>query len=96
MRVIRVGGKYSIASGEVETYDLLPVQTYVTMYNDRDGFYLTEHPNIEVQEKVYGVHERYVMLDYSDFEDDDEKTEKSDVLYLIFVKCMEERLHYVV
>ena len=57
MRVIRIGERYSIATGEVETYDLLPVKTYVAMYKGRDGFYLTEHPNIEVQEKVYGVKE---------------------------------------
>ena len=71
MRVIRIGGKYSIANGEVETYDLLPVQTYVAMYNDREGFYLTEHPNIEVQEKVYGVHEgkvRKVIGSFENFE----------------------------
>lgn len=29
MRVIRIGERYSIATGEVETYDLLPVKTYV-------------------------------------------------------------------
>ena len=68
MRVIRIGGKYSIASGEVETYDLLPVQTYVAMYNDRDGFYLTEHTNIEVLEKVYGVHESKVRKVLASFE----------------------------
>ena len=28
MRVIRIGERYSIATGEVETYDLLPVKTY--------------------------------------------------------------------
>ena len=60
MRVIRIGERYSIATGEVETYDLLPVKTYVAMYNERDGFYLTEHPNIEVQEKIYGVHDNKV------------------------------------
>ena len=32
MRVIRIGERYSIATGEVETYDLLPVKTYVAMY----------------------------------------------------------------
>ena len=71
MRVIRIGGKYSIASGEVETYDLLPVQTYVAMHNEREGFYLTEHPNIEVQEKVYGVHDcktRKVIHSFEVFE----------------------------
>ena len=60
MRVIRIGERYSVATGEVETYDLLPVKTYVAMYNERDGFYLTQHPNIEVQEKVYGVHDNKV------------------------------------
>ena len=30
------------------------------MHSERDGFYLTEHPNIEVQEKVYGVHDSKV------------------------------------
>ena len=60
MRVIRIGERYSIATGEVETYDLLPVKTYVAMHSERDGFYLTEHPNIEVKEKVYGVHDSKV------------------------------------
>ncbi len=61
MRVIRMGGKYSIVSGEVETYDLLPVRTYVAMYNDVDGFYLMEHADIAVTEKVYGVHDSKVQ-----------------------------------
>ena len=29
MRVIRIGERYSISTDEVETYDLLPVKTYV-------------------------------------------------------------------
>ena len=60
MRVIRIGERYSISTDEVETYDLLPVKTYVAMHNDKDGFYLTEHTNIEVREKIYGVHESKV------------------------------------
>ena len=60
MRVIRVGEQYSITNEEVETYDLLPVKTYVALYNEREGFCLTEHPDIEVQEKVYGVHDSKV------------------------------------
>lgn len=60
MRVIRIGERYSISTDEVETYGLLPVKTYVVMYNDKDGFYLTEHTNIEVREKIYGVHESKV------------------------------------
>lgn len=38
MRVIRIGERYSISTDEVETYDLLPVKTYVVMYNDKDDF----------------------------------------------------------
>lgn len=60
MRVIKIGERYSIVTGDVETYDLLPAKTYVAMYNERDGFYLKEHPNIEVQEKVYGAHDNKV------------------------------------
>ena len=60
MRVIRIGKRYSVSTDEVETYDFLPVKTYVVMYNDKDGFYLTEHTNIEVCEKIYGVHESKV------------------------------------
>lgn len=55
MRIIRVGEKYSVAGGEVETYDALPVKTYVVTYCKEEGFALVEHPAIRVQEKVYGV-----------------------------------------
>lgn len=48
MRVIRIGERYSIATGEDETYDLLPVKTYLVMHSEREGFYLTEHSNIVV------------------------------------------------
>ena len=68
MRVIRIGERYSIATGEVETYDLLPVKTYVVMYSEREGFYLTEHPNIQVQEKIYGVHDNKVKKVIHTFE----------------------------
>ncbi len=71
MRVIRIGERYSIASGEVETYDLLSNKTYVVMYNEKEGFYLMEHPNIEVSEKVYGVHDckvKKVIRSFENFE----------------------------
>ena len=71
MRVIRIGERYSISTDEVETYDLLPVKTYVVMHNDKDGFYLTAHTNIEVREKIYGVHNAKltkVMAAFDSFE----------------------------
>ena len=102
MRVIRIGERYSISTDEVETCDLLPVKTYVVMYNDKDGFYLTEHTNIEVHEKMYGIHESKVkkvlhslLLDYDDYEDDI-KIEKSAAKYLAFVKSKRNPVHYIV
>lgn len=56
MRVIRTGGKYSIVGNSIETYDYLPVQTYLVGYSDREGCFLIDHPNIKVTEKTYGVH----------------------------------------
>lgn len=68
MRIVRIGGKYSIVGSVVETYDLLPVQTYVAMYSKEEGFFLTEHPNIVVNEKVYGVHDKKVEKVINSFE----------------------------
>ena len=58
MRVIRVGEKYSVAGGEVQTYDRLPAQTYVVRHSEEEGMSLKKHPNIGVDEKVYGVLEQ--------------------------------------
>ena len=52
MRVIRVGEKYSVAGGEVQTYDRLPAQTYVVRHSEEEGMSLKKHPKIGVYEKV--------------------------------------------
>lgn len=57
MRIVRIGERYSVVSDEVETYDCLPAHTYRVTYQDLNGFYLMEHPDIVVTEKVYGVHD---------------------------------------
>ncbi len=68
MRIVRVGDKYSIVGDEVETYDCLPVRTYITLYDEKEGFLLAEHPNLSVTEKVYGVHDKKVKKVVDSFE----------------------------
>lgn len=68
MRIVRIGEQYSIVGSTVETYDLLPVQTYVTLYSKDEGFFLKEHPNIAVTEKIYGVHEKKAKKVLDSFE----------------------------
>lgn len=60
MRIIRVGDRYNIANEEVKTFDLLPVQTYLVTFSNLEGFSLKPHPNMEVKEKIYGIHEQKV------------------------------------
>mgnify|MGYP003303241923 CR=1 FL=1 len=60
MRIIRVGDRYTIANEEVKTFDLLPVQTYLATFNPMEGFSLKVHPDLEIKEKIYGVHDSKV------------------------------------
>lgn len=60
MRIIRIGENYKIANDEVETFDLLPVQTYLATFNQMEGFSLRVHPDLEIKEKIYGVHDNKV------------------------------------
>lgn len=51
MRIVRIGEQYSIVGSTVETYDVLPVKTYVTLYskthtqNQRDHYANQHNPN---------------------------------------------------
>lgn len=68
MRIVRIGDKYTIANEEVKTFDLLPVQTYIVNFNPMEGFYLMVHPEMEVKEKIYGVHEEKVKKMFRSFQ----------------------------
>ena len=57
MKVIKTGGSYEIFDNELETYDMLPVQSYVLRCSPLRGFYLESYSGIEIKEqKIYGVH----------------------------------------
>lgn len=71
MRIIKIGDRYTIANEEVKTFDLLPVQTYLATFNPMEGFYLRVHPDMEIKEKIYGVHEskvKKVIKSFQSFE----------------------------
>ena len=100
MRVIRIGERYSISTDEVETYDLLPVKTYVVMYNDKDDFCCWCEIRKTSSALWYGkgavvMLGDSLLLDYDDYVDDI-KIEKSEAKYLAFVKSKRNPVHYIV
>lgn len=60
MKIVNTGNLYRIYSDDLKTYDQLPANTYLVNFSQMSGFYLEAYPNIEVTEKIYGVHESKV------------------------------------
>ena len=104
MRVIRIGERYSISTDEVETYDLLPVKTYVVLYNEMqtkqgasavDVKFEKHHLHYDMEKGTVVIPGDLLLLDYDDYEDD-VKIEKSTPKYLAFVKSKKNSVHYIV
>lgn len=71
MKIIHVGSSYKIYTDDLKVYDELPVGVYNVDFNPMSGFSLSEHPAIEINERVYGVHEvkaEKVMRSFTAFE----------------------------
>lgn len=60
MKIVNTGNLYRIYSDDLKTYEQLPAGTYTVNFSQMSGFYLESYPNIEVTEKIYGVHESKV------------------------------------
>ncbi len=60
MKVISTGNTYRIYDETLRTYDNLPAKTYKVFFSPQTGFFLEETSNLEVNEKIYGVHESKV------------------------------------
>ena len=60
MKTIQIGSRFEIYTDDLKTHDLLPPQTYVVRFAKMTGFYLVLHAPLEVDEKVYGVHQQKV------------------------------------
>jgi hypothetical protein len=60
MKAIQTGNKYRIYDNSMKTYDNLPAQSYLVNFDPDQGFFLTLYSDIEIKEKVYGIHEAKV------------------------------------
>lgn len=56
MKAISIGTRYEIYNDTLKAYDALPAKTYTVRFAQMSGFYLEEHVDLSVNEKVYGVH----------------------------------------
>jgi len=67
MRAINSGNTYHIYDNSVKLYNGLPAQVYGISFSPMSGFSLYQHADIEIGEKVYGVHEAKVNKVLSGF-----------------------------
>lgn len=56
MKIISTGNVYNTYNDSLKTFEQLPAQTYVVRFSDRSGFRLEKYADIEIKEKIYGVH----------------------------------------
>lgn len=56
MRVVNTGNTYRIYNNSLRTFDQLPAQAYTVCFHPQQGFWLEKFSDLEVNEKIYGVH----------------------------------------
>lgn len=68
MKIVNIGNEYSIKGDSLKIYDKLPAGVYTVCFEDMKGFFMTKHADLEVKEKVYGVHDSKVQKVMRNFE----------------------------
>lgn len=56
MKAIKTGNEYRIYDDSLQTFDTFPPKIYNIRCSKMSGFYLEEHPDFTIDEKIYGVH----------------------------------------
>lgn len=54
MNIIFSGGKWTVYTDQIETYDKLPAKTFKVCFNEQEGFFLVSAEDVHNTEKVYG------------------------------------------
>lgn len=68
MKIVNTGNIYTIYDDSLQTFDKLPAQTYKVCFHPQKGFWLESFVDLEVNEKIYGVHEQKVQKVFQAFE----------------------------
>ena len=68
MKIVNTGNVYTIYDDSLQTFDKLPAQTYKVCFHPQKGFWLESFIDLEVNEKIYGVHEQKVQKVFQAFE----------------------------
>lgn len=68
MKAIQSGNTFRIYDNSMKTFDQLPPNAYLVNFSDKTGFFLTLYSNIDIKEKVYGIHEAKVNKTLRSFE----------------------------
>lgn len=56
MRAINTGNTYRIYDNSMQIYNELPAQSYQVCFSQNTGFFLEKYSDIEIKEKIYGIH----------------------------------------
>ena len=68
MKIVNTGNSFKIYDNSLKTFESLPIQSYIVRYDKMSGFFLETYPNIEITEKIYGVHKEKVAKVMKSFE----------------------------
>ena len=68
MKIVNTGNIFHLYDDSLRTFDKLPAQVYNVGFSKQTGFFLETFNDIEVKEKIYGVHNEKVEKVFKSFE----------------------------
>ena len=60
MRIVNTGNTFRLYDNSIQTFNQLPAQCYAVRFDKQTGFFLETYSDININEKVYGVHQEKV------------------------------------
>ena len=68
MKIVNTGNIFHLYDDTLKTFDKLPAQVYMVGFSKQTGFFLETFNDIEVKEKIYGIHTEKVDKVFKSFE----------------------------